>query len=86
MTTRRDLNAPAGSLEAALRDLNSPPDPQTTVPSHPDDPTDPHPGEHTPTTPRAFGGEDSGRQRDEPEGVTLWGRCGYIPSARLPSR
>jgi hypothetical protein len=84
MTMRKDHKPEPGSLEAALRDLNHPTDPDPVVPPHAEDPTELRPGEHTQASPRTFNPPDASmrEQRADP-GYTLWGRCGYIPSPRV---
>jgi hypothetical protein len=75
MTSRNDHRPEPGSLEASLRELNAAPA-EPLVPSRAEDPGSLRPGEHTPASPRAF----DAPQPDRP-GYTLWGRCGYVPSA-----
>ena len=77
MTTRKDHRPEPGSLEASLRELSMPSS-QPLAPDHPEDPTTLRPGEHTAASPRTFDAE-----RPQGLGYTLWGRCGYVPSARV---
>ena len=77
MNARKEHRPEPGSLEASLRELSMP-SPQPVVPDHAEDPTTLRPGEHTAASPRTFEAAGQGRP-----GYTLWGRCGYVPSARV---
>jgi hypothetical protein len=80
MHPRKEHREQPGSLEAALREINSAPRPDDTVPDHAENPGELRPGEHTLASPRIF----EAHAEEEPRpGYTLWGRCGYVPSSRL---
>lgn len=81
MSTRKEPRPELGSLEAALRELNGAAPPDDAVASYPEVPNHLRPGEHTLASPRSMSAENA-RPEGQPGGVTLWGRCGYVPASR----
>jgi hypothetical protein len=77
MMPRKEDKAPAGSLEAALRELKTPPPAEQIAPTSPESPTEARPGEHTATSPRSI-------EQEQRKGFRQWGRCGYVPEPEHP--
>jgi hypothetical protein len=83
MSSRKELRPEAGSLEAALRELNPAAAPDDPMSPHPELASHLRPGEHTTASPRSMSVENA--RPEEGQDVTLWGRCGYVPASRTRS-